>query len=265
MSTFHCGVGSGAVEVLGSPVAGRHTNRSASGWRPGSGWDWRGIVIPALIVLVLVAAAVAFANFNSSNHEAAASGAGDGSSSTSPTPAAATSSGSNSNSSRRSNALAGCVQLFNRQLAATSAANASIDQWKLHIQAMNQLVAGQITLQQATKFWAQTRMGAIHKVQAFDKERKKLIGLQCPGQSSSGPQLTACQRATTAYAKVVKAARATIRTWHMHVQEMEDLRAGRITPTQALHMWHRMWHRGERQVHHYHQTLQAAQHQTCAT
>jgi hypothetical protein len=62
----------------------------------------------------------------------------------------------------------------------------------------------------------------------------------------------------------VKSAHVTIDTWNKHIQEMEDLAAGRITPTQALQMWHHMWHMGQRQLRHYHQTLEKAQHQTCA-
>ncbi len=239
---------------MGSPVSGRHTNRS-SAWRFGPSWDWRGILLPVLIV-VGVLAAVTITNWNFFNHPAPAHSSKNG-------PGSSAASGPNGNASSQPNALAGCVRLFTHQSAATQAANSSLDQWKLHIQAMNQLVAGQITLKQAQKYWAQTRAGAIHKVLAFQRLRQRLDGLQCPGVASSGSQLTACQRATAAYAGVVKAAGVTVSTWNMHIQEMEDLVAGRITPTQALHMWTRMWHLGQRQLQSYNQALGRAQQESC--
>jgi hypothetical protein len=43
-------------------------------------------------------------------------------------------------------------------------------QWRVHIQAMNELVAGNIWLAQVTTFWNRTRMGAMQRIMRFDQD-----------------------------------------------------------------------------------------------
>jgi hypothetical protein len=38
--------------------------------------------------------------------------------------------------------------------------------------------------------------------------------------------------------------RASLRDWRRHIRQMESLRAGRITPEHALHLWDAMYQRG---------------------
>src|SRR4051794_36003652 len=61
-------------------------------------------------------------------------------------------------------------------------AGPALDQRDVHVGAMNKLVAGKITLQQATAFWNQTRVGAYHRIGQFKDAEARLQrqGVDCP-------------------------------------------------------------------------------------
>jgi hypothetical protein len=139
-----------------------------------------------------------------------------------------------------------CGALWSRQLQVQLAADSSLEQWRLHIDAMNQLVAGKITLAQASAYWAATRKGAMHRVERF---RRMYAGLQrsdlaCPVSAASAACADATRSADTALADAYTA----ITTWSRHIRDMERLRTGRMTPTQATNMWVSMWRAGNREV-----------------
>src|SRR5512144_3251212 len=48
-------------------------------------------------------------------------------------------------------------------------ARLGIDRWEVHVRAMNKLVAGAVTGQQATRFWNRARVDARHRVAAFER------------------------------------------------------------------------------------------------
>ncbi len=185
-----------------------------------------------------------------------------GPSPTAPAPGASSTSADPRSSRVVPAALSECVQLFDHELAATAAAHASIAQWKMHIDAINQLMAGQISRYQAQQRWSQTRRGAVHKVRAFEVLRQQLAGPRCPANSPSGRGLGACHLATSAYADVVQAARTTIHVWMMHIDQMENMPATAITSSQ-VRMWNHMWDLGQRRLGQYHHLLGQAQRHTC--
>lgn len=155
-------------------------------------------------------------------------------------------------------ALDSCQDLYARQLHTALAADASLDQWRLHIQAMNQLVAGAITFDQATAYWERTRIGARHNVLRFEQANAELQNgrLSCSasaGQTSSATQrqLADCQAATSGVTQTMAAAGTTIATWMHHIRDMNLLRAGKITPDDATSMWIQSWHSGARELHRY--------------
>jgi hypothetical protein len=136
-----------------------------------------------------------------------------------------------------------------------AAAQASLDQWRVHIEAMNDLVAGRITLAQATVFWDQTRIGAHRKVRHFqwvDRSLGRARG-SCvvPGWDVSPrvkDAVTECLGATLKQAPRVSVARVAVNTWLHHIHDMEALRRGEITPEQAVNAWSRSWRRGAEQL-----------------
>ena len=133
------------------------------------------------------------------------------------------------------------------------AARPALRQWDVHVEAMNQLVVGEITLQQATRFWDETRLGAQRNVARFREAWTSLerTGVDCPGPTLLGPAPAAvrsCSRLVEAELGVARAAKTSIDTWDRHVQHMDMLRLGSLSPEEATEMWLTMWRRGVRDL-----------------
>src|SRR4051812_43370606 len=60
-----------------------------------------------------------------------------------------------------------CSTVFADEQQVIRAAHDAMSQWRLHISAMNKLVAGKISMDQAMGFWAQTRAGALRHIEKF--------------------------------------------------------------------------------------------------
>lgn len=146
-----------------------------------------------------------------------------------------------------------CATAADRLAAAREAAAPAMQQWEVHVGAMNQLVVGAITLKQATDFWDNTRLGAIQRLDAFDAADAAVRrdGLDCPlpdrlGEAS--PALVACAKRVDADARAVALARTATRTWRHHVEDMDMLRMGHLSPAAATKSWLASWKEGVRQL-----------------
>ena len=137
--------------------------------------------------------------------------------------------------------------------APLGAAQPALRQWDVHVDAMNKLVVGEITLQQATAFWNQTRVGAQRNVDRFQKAWTALerTGVDCPAPALLGPATAAvrsCSRLVEGELGVARTAKTSIDTWDTHVQHMDMLRMGVLSPEKATEMWLSMWRRGMRDL-----------------
>jgi hypothetical protein len=163
-----------------------------------------------------------------------------------------------------------CVSAHDALQAPLEAARPALDQWKVHVGAMNQLVVGEITLRQATAFWNRTRVGAQRRVEAFDAAWAALRrdGVDCPSPRLMAPAMPAlrpCARQVEAEIRVLEAARTSIRTWAEHVRHMDMLRMGTMSPEDATAMWLSMWQQGVRDLDAYRLAARGAQESTgCA-
>jgi hypothetical protein len=168
--------------------------------------------------------------------------------------------------SRSDNRLEACRAVFAQELQAQLAADTSMAQWQLHIDAMNQLVAGKISLAEATAYWRSTRKGAIHRVHRFRKLDGLLVGSDhaCTDVGTKDSRVTACVQATRAVSRSLDAARTATRTWRHHIREMEMLRRGDISPTRALTRWVAMWQSGQDQVERYSHRTTKSLRERCA-
>jgi hypothetical protein len=209
-------------------------------------------------VVVVLASAVVFAvvRDNTSGDSAGgpqgAAGASSASASPSGTPAV----------NATGAALARCRSDWRRESEPLGAAARALAQWKVHVGAMNQLVAGQITLAQAQAFWDSTRVAAAKRVARFQKSlrafRKDVEG--CPGTRTAPAtgdpaptaQLKACVAGVRARRAVLASAATAVTTWDRHVVDMEMLRMGHMTPDQAAAMWLKNWRLGQAQLDDYH-------------
>ena len=133
------------------------------------------------------------------------------------------------------------------------AARPALEQWDVHVDAMNKLVAGEITLQQATRFWDRTRLGAQRNVERFRTAWAGLEkdGVDCPAPGLLGPAPAAvrsCARRVEAELGILRVARTSIDTWDKHVHHMDMLRMGTLSPDDATRMWVSMWQRGVQEL-----------------
>jgi hypothetical protein len=129
------------------------------------------------------------------------------------------------------------------------AAVPALDQWEIHIGAMNKLVVGAITLQQATAFWDQTRVGAQRNLDRFYSATRRVpfAGVDCPSPGSlpqASTVLSSCAQYVDQERQALEAARAAMRTWKTHVRHMEMLRMGHMSPAAATRLWLASWQHG---------------------
>ncbi|MBA2531910.1 MAG: hypothetical protein H0V23_07370 [Nocardioidaceae bacterium] len=163
-----------------------------------------------------------------------------------------------------------CRSLWASQVKVELAGDASLDQWRLHIDAMNQLVAGEITLEQATQYWNDTRRGAHARAEAFraldadlGESTQRCANTETGSESASGP-VDKCVTATNAFAKSLAAARIAMTSWEHHIRDMDLFRAGKITAQQATSMWLESWQTGADQLATYDRRAAHALEQDCA-
>ncbi len=138
-------------------------------------------------------------------------------------------------------------ELFTEDVVAMHGA---IQQWRIHIDAMTQLVAGRIDLAQAVAFWDSTRVEGKRSVAMWQRadgryatERRSCAVPQGAGGTAAG--LEACRQRQDAADAVLTVARRTLTDWEEHIGHMDALRAGKLDPGHALHLWDRMYERGK--------------------
>jgi hypothetical protein len=164
--------------------------------------------------------------------------------------------------------LSRCQQVYAAQQKPVRAAAVAMAQWQIHIGAMNKLVVGAITLQQATAFWNSTRVGAHAHLDAFaaaDGHLRQLT-VRCPSpvhHAEAGRQLAQCERAVAADWRVLDLARTALGTWGHHVKDMEMLRMGTMSPATATQMWLQSWQKGQQEVTTYRAAVSATRHLDC--
>ncbi len=181
--------------------------------------------------------------------------------------------GTHDKAALRAAVLGACRKVYKSQAHPLRAAATAMGQWQVHISAMNQLVLGVISLQQANQFWNQTRDGAHANLHTFQEAAAPLRqpSALCPAPSSSdasGPgntsagstagKVVGCERAVAARFRVLRSARVALGTWGMHVMHMEMLRKGQMSPHRAETLWLHSWHEGQREVTRYHAAMRAA-------
>jgi hypothetical protein len=164
-------------------------------------------------------------------------------------------------------ALARCQSGWRQETAPLTAAARSLAQWRVHVGAMNQLVAGKISLPQAQAFWSSTRVAAAARAdrfqQAWSAFRNAFTG--CRGKrieqlaTGNAVQLRSCAAGVAARRHALASAATAVDTWQHHIGDMEMFRMGRMTPAQATATWLQNWRLGVAQLSAYDRALLKAQ------
>jgi hypothetical protein len=136
------------------------------------------------------------------------------------------------------------------------AVDSAVEQWRIHIDAMTDLVAGRITLDEARAFWEATRVQGKHSLASWMRTDAsyRAARTECaPPANGSGPNdaLQACRVVQQGGEAVLAAARTTLPDWGRHIRHMDALRKGTLSPTRALHLWHGMFESGRDGVRQY--------------
>jgi len=143
----------------------------------------------------------------------------------------------------------GCKERWGQELRVALAAERTLEDWRLHIDAMNHLVHGQISVSQATALWEASEQGALRRIDRFERLDRFLR--QSPsGCDTSVPSddESACAKAARAVQRTIDTAQAAVRTWRVHIVDMDRLREGRITGKVAEEKWRRLWRTGQVQT-----------------
>ncbi|MDI4643248.1 hypothetical protein K9U39_20405 [Rhodoblastus acidophilus] len=165
--------------------------------------------------------------------------------------------------------LTRCVSADQALTQALDNAQPALDQWAVHVGAMNKLVVGEITLEQASAFWNRTRHDAATRIEDFRAvmDDVRVRGLDCPGPHYLAPgarQLPPCTRRVAADIRALGAARTSIATWEHHVHDMEMLRSGDLSPEDATAAWLSMWQEGMDDLDTYDEAArEMKQHEAC--
>ncbi|HYJ70701.1 MAG TPA: hypothetical protein VEX15_23855 [Nocardioidaceae bacterium] len=268
------GRGRGVVTAVASmfgvvaAMAGRATRstkdaaRSAVKRRPQGGQRWAGAIAIATVAAIVIATTLwlGYDGRSDAQQDGDSASAGSAGSATSQHPSFDA-------------ALDECQSHWEAQDAPLEAAASSMEQWQVHVDAMNQLVAGQITLGQASAFWNRTRVGAAERVERFFDADSAYTGgdYACPAPSSiqDGDRdlatLSACRHGIAQREETLEAARVAIETWHHHVMDMNMLRTGKMSPARAVQLWNKYWRQGAAEVYDYQAQSRQTLDEHCAT
>ena len=164
-----------------------------------------------------------------------------------------------------------CRSTWDAQTAPLEAAAKSLQLWQVHVDAMNQLVAGKITLDQVDAFWERTRMQAANQVRRFHSADSAYQADQHPcgapdvarNTDAGLAALTACQQSVTQRDDTLEAARVAIDTWHHHTMDMNMLHAGTPSTARTVRLWNKSWRQERAELDDYRSQLQQTDNRNC--
>jgi hypothetical protein len=136
------------------------------------------------------------------------------------------------------------------------AAAPALDQWEIHVAAMNKLVTGEITRAQAGAFWSQSKVDASRNLARFDSAARRASSAEtdCPApgsvaQASTG--LRSCATYVAQQRRALEAAGIVLRTWKAHIRDMAMEDMGHLSAAAATERWLANWQRGIRELRAY--------------
>lgn len=147
--------------------------------------------------------------------------------------------------------VAACQEAWRLQRAAQDAAFTSLSQWRAHLDVMNRLQAGKITLAAAKTEWAPTTVRAAENIVAFRTADQALrsanVACVAPDAPMTGPQADALRTCAASSAKlnaVLAQARITIAPWETHLKDQSHFKAGEVSSAAAEAAWRALWRKG---------------------
>lgn len=144
-----------------------------------------------------------------------------------------------------------CRQAWQLQGAATNAAAVSLAEWRNHVDIMNRLQSGRISLAKAKAEWPATTAQASPHVKAFRAvdQAYTSAGVPCaaPAEAVTGPMadsLRTCSQSIQQRNGVLAQARTVITVWETHLSDQSHFEAGGMTAVVAEQKWRALWRKG---------------------
>jgi hypothetical protein len=164
-----------------------------------------------------------------------------------------------------------CRSGWQLQAKARAAAKTVLDEWDAHLDIMNALQDGKITLAKAKKDWGPTTAKAPQHIAAFHTADRAFTTAEqrCepPDPTSTSDQasaLNACAANMKVVDGILGKARTAIEPWETHLKDQSHFTAGGITAIRAEALWRSLWQQGLKRNPPYFSAAAAGSKATCA-
>jgi hypothetical protein len=142
-------------------------------------------------------------------------------------------------------ALEKCRSSARTGVDAVEAADDSVGDWAVHIQAMDDLESGKNTEAETKAIWTVTRERGPGRVTVFENaaagyaEVRDVCADVDPAAMAADQReaVDACRVLGEETDKALAAARNSVAEWKAHLKAMADRRAGQLDPGVAMHTW----------------------------
>jgi hypothetical protein len=147
-------------------------------------------------------------------------------------------------------AVASCQEQWRLQSAALADADRSLAQWRRHLDIMNQLQDGRISLATAKAQWPYTTYKAVDNVLAFRSADAALAAspatcaVDASATGRAADAIRTCAAAMRTVDTALVKARVAIAPWERHLKDQTHFAMGMMTPAAAEAAWRVMWKTG---------------------
>ena len=166
-------------------------------------------------------------------------------------------------------AVASCRAKWGLQSTARADAYLSLGQWDRHLDVMNDLRAGKITVARAKDLWTQTTVKASENVAAFRAAdaalaaSKDTCAVDASATGAEADAVRSCAASMKTVDTVLAQARTAIAPWEKHLKDQSHYRAGGMTPAAAESLWRALWRKGLETMPAYQAVAPKGQSATC--
>ncbi|ADU50039.1 hypothetical protein [Intrasporangium calvum] len=163
-----------------------------------------------------------------------------------------------------------CRSAWARQVKAAAAASTALREWDAHLDIMNDLQAGKISLAKAKKDWAPTTAKAPQHIAAFHSADRTYRSAEqrcaLPENAPTGDEakaLSTCAASMKVVDGILAKARAAVEPWETHLKDQSHFKAGGITAIRAEALWRSLWQKGLKRNPPYFRAVAAGAKATC--
>jgi hypothetical protein len=166
-------------------------------------------------------------------------------------------------------AVSSCQARWRLESAALAGADRSLSLWRRHLDIMNQLQAGRISLATAKAQWPSTTYKAAESVAGFRsadaalKASPETCAVDRAATGEAKDALRACAASSRTVDGALVAARVAIAPWEEHLKDQSHFAMGMVTPAAAEAAWRVMWKRGLATLPPYEKMVGGARSATC--